>query len=541
KALPVSKVYKPKKLEFCHPKLSFGQYALLVRSNENEGQISQFLIFHVSDLVYSTFVANSSRHFLVTDRLSGQPIQGAILTLYRQNYDARIRKNELIKSGSYITDNLGKAVIADLQEKNFKVVASKGKDLLDLNQFHYNYGNYQPESHSFAEIFTDRAIYRPGQIVYFKAILLNNDQKNVPSILPDLPVEVVFRDANYQEVSKLKLTSNQFGSSSGSFTIPLGRLNGSFTITVGTSPNKMYGQKQILVEEYKRPTFEIKTDAITAEYKLGDSVLVTGSAMTLAGTPVDGAQIKYKVVRTARFPGWGWWWRMPYTSNDFIVSQGESTTDGEGKFKMSFVAIPDLKVNKKDLPVFTYKIEIDVTDQRGETRSVMDNISVGYTAFSLSANFGAQLDKSEMDSLKIVATSTNGVALEAKGNVKIFQLKAPDQVTIAKYWDGRVDHPIERTHREKIFPYYESNATNGISGWEIDKKMIDQAFQTKEAIDIIEKIGAGAYKIEMEAKDKYGRDVTAVHYFVMTDFEKNKFPKSEFLFSILNKTSLQPG
>ncbi|MGB4961008.1 MAG: alpha-2-macroglobulin family protein, partial [Saprospiraceae bacterium] len=109
------------------------------------------------------------------------------------------------------------------------------------------------------------------------------------------------------------------------------------------------------------------------------------------------------------------------------------------------------------------------------------------------------------------------------------------------YWDGRVDHPIERTHREKIFPYYESNATNGISGWEIDKKMIDQTFQTKDAIDIISKIGAGAYKIEMEAKDKYERDVTDVHYFVLTDFEKSTFPKSDFLFTKINMKSLQPG
>lgn len=86
---------------------------------------------------------------------------------------------------------------------------------------------------------------------------------------------------------------------------------------------------------------------MSGENKLNDPIKITGTALTLAGTNVDGASLKYMVVRTARFPGWGWYWRMPYNSAEFIIKQGQITTDADGKFEFTFEAIPDLKVAKK--------------------------------------------------------------------------------------------------------------------------------------------------------------------------------------------------
>ncbi|MBK7566810.1 MAG: hypothetical protein IPI31_03205 [Bacteroidetes bacterium] len=41
-----------------------------------------------------------------------------------------------------------------------------------------------------------------------------------------------------------------------------------------------------------------------------------------------------------------------------------------GKFKIDFIAIPDLNLNKKWRPQFSYTVYADITDISGETRSM---------------------------------------------------------------------------------------------------------------------------------------------------------------------------
>jgi uncharacterized protein YfaS (alpha-2-macroglobulin family) len=531
---------KSQRMELSHTNLPYGSYAAIVRSTDKNKEVFQYVVFHVSDLAYTSYMSNEARTFIVSDRISGKAVKGANVTLYYQQYNPSSRKNENIKSEKYTTDNNGKVKVNGLTDKNTKVVIEYKKDILDLNQYHYNYNRYTPEPYKFAEIFTDRAIYRPGQTVYFKAILLENDQNQVPTILPNKNIEVNFKDANYQEISSLSLKSNEFGSVNGSFTIPLGKLNGNFTLEVGSNIG-INGQKSIQVEEYKRPTFEVKADAITGEYKVNDNIKVTGSALTLAGTNVDGAIVKYKVVRSARFPGWGWYWRMPYQSAEFIVAEGETTTDGEGKYTFEFQAIPDLKIAKKDQPVFNYNIQVDVVDQRGETRSTSATASVGYTAFSLSSNVQKEIDLADIKPLKVTATSTNGQTIQTKGNVKISQLQEPKTVQISKYWDGKVDIPLLRSISDKHFPQYPVLADRDFTSWPVAKQVFSGEFNTNDSIQIKSALKAGVYKIELEATDKYGEKVSSENYMVVTDFGKGVYPKSDFLFTKVNNKVLEPG
>jgi len=537
-SLKASNNYRTQRIELSHPKLDFGQYAILVTSSVKDEEVFQYVVFHISDLSYASFSADKKRIFLVSNRKTGQPVKGVTVTLHQQKYNPSNRRYDFIKTGTYTTDNNGKVIVSELQERNVKVILQLKKDVLDLNQFHYNYNRHDPDVYRFAEIFTDRSIYRPGQSIYYKAILLKNDKLQIPSILSGETVDVIFRDANYQEISRQSLKSNDFGSINGSFTIPLGKLNGTFTLEI-QSKNGISGQKGIQVEEYKRPTFEVKTNPITGEFKVNDQIKVTGDVLTLAGSGVDGASVRYKVVRSARFPGWGWYWRMPYNSTEFIVKQGETTTDADGKYEFSFEAVPDLKVAKKDLPVFNYSIEIAVTDQRGETRSATTSASAGYTAFTLSSNISKETDMSDIKQLKINATSTNGQPVEASGKLKLSLLKEPTTVQINKYWDGKTDFPLPRTVAEKYFPQYPVAPSPDFSSWQVSKQILNRDFHTKDSIDIKSILQAGVYKIELESKDKNGELVTSVNYVVVTDFAKNIFPKSDFLFSKVNQTSYQ--
>ena len=50
-------------------------------------------------------------------------------------------------------------------------------------------------------LFTDRSIYRPGQTIYFKGIITQND-KDGYKILTNENITVSFKDVNYQELKK---------------------------------------------------------------------------------------------------------------------------------------------------------------------------------------------------------------------------------------------------------------------------------------------------------------------------------------------------
>ena len=74
-------------------------------------------------------------------------------------------------------------------------------------------------------VYTDLAIYRPGETIKFAAVLyrVGTTSKTVAS---GEVIEVELKDANYKSVKKLKLTSDAFGRIEGEFTIPTDRMNG---------------------------------------------------------------------------------------------------------------------------------------------------------------------------------------------------------------------------------------------------------------------------------------------------------------------------
>lgn len=99
-------------------------------------------------------------------------MKGVKVSILSQNYNPGNRRFEFVKSNEYISNKVGRVNINEQIDQNIKFVLSHKADILDLNQYHYNYMRQDNSENKFAEFFTDRSIYRPGQIIYFKAILL---------------------------------------------------------------------------------------------------------------------------------------------------------------------------------------------------------------------------------------------------------------------------------------------------------------------------------------------------------------------------------
>src|SRR4029079_5756152 len=155
--------------------------------------------------------------------------------------------------------------------------------------------------------FTDRSIYRPGQTVYFKGIAIIPDKEKTNKVLADFNTYIYFKDANDEIIDSIKLKTNDYGSFSGKFQIPQGILNGEFSIQAENEK----GQTDFSVEEYKRPKCYVEYEKIKGTFKVSDKIKMTGFAKAYAGNNIDGAMVKYRVVRQARFP-YPWlskrWW-----------------------------------------------------------------------------------------------------------------------------------------------------------------------------------------------------------------------------------------
>ena len=74
-------------------------------------------------------------------------------------------------------------------------------------------------------------------------------------------------------------------------------MNGQFTIYTKADD----GNAGFKVEEYKRPKFYVEYEPIKGTYKVNDKIKVTGIAKAYAGNNIDGATVKYRVVRQPRF------------------------------------------------------------------------------------------------------------------------------------------------------------------------------------------------------------------------------------------------
>ena len=83
-------------------------------------------------------------------------------------------------------------------------------------------------------LFTDRSIYRPGQLVYFKGIgVTQNCKTKKNQLLQTKDSITVFLMMPMRKISdSLNVLLNDFGSFNGKFRLPENKLNGEFNIEV---------------------------------------------------------------------------------------------------------------------------------------------------------------------------------------------------------------------------------------------------------------------------------------------------------------------
>ena len=329
----------------------------------------------------------------------------------------------------------------------------------------------------------------------------------------------------------------------GKFRLPENKLNGEFAIDVNDYENSSVS---FSVEEYKRPKFYTEFDTLKGSYRVNDTVTITGFAKAYAGNNIDGAKVSYRVTRVARFLYPWMFWRKGFPQTGPLeITNGEITTDANGKFTIKFAAIPDLTLDKKTDPVFDYKVEADVTDINGETRSGDITVPIGYKALDLQIAL-PQGDVVNVDSLKnIIVTSKNlsGQPEPVIADVKIYKLQSPERLIRARLWEQPDKFILAKNEFIQYFPHDEYKDETKKESWPRSGAVFSQNDSTNSSKFKVQssEFTQGWYVIEATAKDRYGQEVKDVKYFQLYDSKKDSLPSPSYTWNVAEKTSVQPG
>lgn len=552
--LPTKNDYFSYTTEIMLDKLPLGNFLVYVTPNDadKEDDINAYTSINISNLALLSYQKNNVFYYQVVHSQSGKPIA-----------DVQVLSNKF----NLKTDSNGLCSIKHDTKINYNYIPIKLiKDNDTLYYSNRNYNNYFDE-YSLREnndgkitFFLDRAIYRPGQTVYYKGIATQN-KNGITSVVANTSFRVIVEDANNQEILKKVLKTNEFGSFTGELVLPKNTLTGDFMITA-EEPNEEeysndigYNKKEeehvvwdnvdfdyeefnFKVEEYKRPKFEVTFDKITASLVLNKEVKVTGKATTFAGSNISDAKVVYKITRNTYRHYWD------YYSNDSLeVVQGETQTDANGNFSVLFIPEPNPNNDKNHLPVYEYEITADITDINGETQSNFTKLKVGYHALELSLDINKKIETKNQNKVFVNSQNLNGEFVATKAILTIHQKEIYRNKFIDRVFENPEIETLTKEQFEQLFPYEVYNKKNiGTDGTLVYTQNINTAIDKEISLDILKKLESGSYTITITAKDIFDNEIKNTKQFDLNQsFDLKVTDNVLFLVEKLNKNPKKDG
>ena len=303
--------------------LPLGAYLMEVTS-DNTGIAPQRELFYVSNLAVMIQQLPDDKHrYVVVNATDGQPIAGAKIELYDQRYDFKTKKDKRLVHARLTTDENGEAYFKNVDGE--VLISTNNDKFTPARDIYLSRTRYyeKKDNETKYQVYTDRALYRPGQKVHATAIFYTV-KKGLDASVPGKSMELKFvlSDANWKQVAEQKVTTDEYGTASVDFELPKEGKTGLYSISVNGTASEYFR-----VEEYKRPTFEITFPKVNEKYNWGDTVVVKASAKTYAGVPVQGAKVEYQVTRRNQL----WWWGAgsagQLVKTDSCVTREDGTFD----------------------------------------------------------------------------------------------------------------------------------------------------------------------------------------------------------------------
>jgi uncharacterized protein YfaS (alpha-2-macroglobulin family) len=255
--------------------------------------------------------------------------------------------------------------------------------------------NTSQVKHYTAYIYTDRPIYRPGDMVYFKTTIRQDDDMVYTMPPAGTPLTVRILDGRDNVLQTFGLITNGFGSVDGEFQLTDGAMLGNYNLEVLVN-DEAYRQA-FKVQDYRKPDYQITIAKDADQYVEGDLVTVDIDASYYFGEPLADTMLiirRYEILQN-----YYWWWSEAGSEGKYQWTSIQGTTSGRtdanGHYSYSFKAESNQDYNYADwrssLQKSLWGLEVLASDGSNQQVSNVVIIPVYNAAYSLSMDTGGYL------------------------------------------------------------------------------------------------------------------------------------------------------
>ncbi|MGM0566704.1 MAG: alpha-2-macroglobulin family protein, partial [Bacteroidota bacterium] len=527
--------------ELIFPKLNPGFYVLVASSAADfipNNEVTTFAEFWVTDLALMSWDEDrGNMELTLVNRSDGKPVKRAELTALSRNYDYKTREYTFDTLKTFSTDRDGKLHLSheNLSAKSFYLDIRKGDDRYrSPSNFYLRKTTDRTRTNEQLYLFTDRKLYRPGQTIYFKGIALKEETNQPAEIMSGHKTTVELLDPNRQKVSKQAFTTNDYGSFNGTFILPDETMSGTFQLK---TPD---GSTTVTVEEYRRPRFKVEAEPLKGAYKLNETVVFKGKAEALAGYPIEGADVEYRVVRQPRFPFLRYIPMDP--APEITLKAGETTTKSDGTFEVPFVTEPDKTIPRQQKPVFHYRIDVKVTDKNGETHEKQSSIAAGYDSFIATVSVEDDVNRQKPLEIKPEVKNLSQENVNAEGVLTIHKLENFEKPFKDRLWNKPDEYQHPETEYALRLPHFPYGDNGNMRKLKPEAEVLKTGFYTTDSLFTkdISYWETGIYRVSFDvSKNRETQSDTA--WFVVYDPDDRSMPVNRYAFFKADKTEALPG
>ncbi len=238
------------------------------------------------------------------------------------------------------------AVIGQPGEINFSLAASDWNQGVAPWEFSLPY--IQATAEPAVYIYTDRPIYRPGQLVNFRAVVRaqDNGRYTLPP-LPEITVDVVSpydpATSQIQVLTTLRLPLSPYGTASGVYRLPEDARTGDYTLRIHEVAFK---ETTFQVAEYRKPEIDLQVGFAQQERLYGEDLQAQVTARYFFGAPAGNLPVRWTLfgeyasldlpggLQTGRIDtGWLEPWAGGMGTS-FYITEGQAQTRPDGTLEI---------------------------------------------------------------------------------------------------------------------------------------------------------------------------------------------------------------